>query len=112
MRGCPPSPAAPRARRGGGGPPDALASVGFPRRWARLEPQSLPPVPDGTFVVAAEHDQFGTADELRAAYPRLRIAEIKGVDHFFVGKREELGQFVADELERSFDQHRRDPRFA
>lgn len=90
-----------------GGRPDALALVGLPLRSARLEPQPLPPVPDGTFIVAAEKDQFGTAAELRAAYPKTRIAEIRGVDHFFVGKRDELGTLVADELARAFDMHRR-----
>lgn len=84
-----------------GGLADALALVGLPLRSARLAPQALPPVPDGTFVVAAEHDQFGTAAELRAAYPRARVAEIAGVDHFFVGKRDELGRLVVDELART-----------
>jgi len=58
-------------------------------------------VPDGTFIVAAENDQFGTAAELRAALPQARIAEVKGVDHFFVSKRDEVGQLVADELVRA-----------
>ncbi len=101
-----------------GGRPDALALVGLPLRSARLEPGGrgprvaseasapLPQVPDGTFIVAAEHDQFGSAEELRRAYPRARIAEIRGVDHFFVGRRDELGTLVADECERSFMPHR------
>lgn len=85
-----------------GGRPDALALVGLPLRSVRLDRHALPPVPDGTFVVAAEHDQFGTAAELRTAYPRARIAEIAGADHFFLGRRDELGVLVADELARSF----------
>ena len=52
-------------------------------------------MPDGTFIVAAELDQFGSAAELRAAYPRARIAEVTGVDHFFVGKHNEVGTLIA-----------------
>lgn len=84
-----------------GGVVDGLALVGVALRDPDQRPRPLPPVPDGTFIVAAEHDQFGTADELRQALPRARIAEIKGVDHFFVGKRDEVGQLVADELSRA-----------
>ncbi len=85
-----------------GGDADALALVGVPLRSVRLSPHTLPPVPDGTFIVAAEHDQFGTAADLRAAYPSARVAEVKGVDHFFAGKRDEVGRLVADELARTF----------
>lgn len=84
-----------------GGHVDALALVGVALRSVSLAPQDVPPVPDGTFIVAAEHDQFGTAAELRRALPRARIAEVSGVDHFFVGKRDEVGQLVADELVRT-----------
>jgi len=49
--------------------------------------QDLPPVPDGAFIVQGEHDQFGTAAELRAALPRARVKEIPDVDHFFVVRR-------------------------
>ena len=96
-----------------GGHADGLALVGVPLRSASLGgrgprsasdasvAQDLPPVPDGTFIVAAEHDQFGTAAELRQALPRARIVEVRGVDHFFVGKRDEVGRLVADELERT-----------
>jgi alpha/beta superfamily hydrolase len=84
-----------------GGRLDAIALVGVPLRSVDLSRQALPPVPDGTFIVAAEKDQFGTAAELRAALPRARIAEVKGVDHFFVGKRDEVGKLVADELARA-----------
>src|SRR5437016_764760 len=63
-------------------------------------PRALPAIPDGTFIVAAENDQFGTAEELRAAVPHARIATVSDVDHFFVGKRDEVGTLVADELAR------------
>jgi predicted alpha/beta-hydrolase family hydrolase len=49
-----------------------------------LAQQKLPPVPDGAFIVQGEHDQFGTAAELRTALPRARVVEIPEVDHFFV----------------------------
>jgi len=81
-----------------GGQADGVALVGIGLRSVSLAPQRLPPIPDGTFIVGAENDQFGTASELRAAYPRARVAEVKGVDHFFVGKRDEVGRLVADEL--------------
>jgi alpha/beta superfamily hydrolase len=84
-----------------GGRVDGLALVGLPLRSVDQGRRALPPVPDGTFVVAAEHDQFGSAAELREAYPRARIASVGGVDHFFVGKRDELGRLVADELARA-----------
>ena len=93
-----------------GGRSGGVALVGVPLRSVNLDPQLIPPVPpvppippipDGTFIVAAERDQFGTADELRAAYPRARIASVFGVDHFFVGKRDEVGRLVADELARA-----------
>lgn len=84
-----------------GGRVDALALVGVPLRSVSLAPHELPPVPAGTFIVAAESDQFGTAAELRAALPQARIAEVRGADHFFVGKRDEVGRLVADELERT-----------
>jgi len=80
---------------------DGVALVGVPLRSVSLARQDLPPVPDGTFIVAAENDQFGSAAELRVALPAARIAEVKGVDHFFVGKRDEVGQLVADEIART-----------
>ena len=83
-----------------GGQADALALAGVPLRSVAFQPQDLPPVPDGTFIVAAELDQFGSAAELRAAYPRARIAEVTGVDHFFVGKHNEVGSLIAHELAR------------
>ena len=84
-----------------GGQADGLALVGVPLRGPDQEPRALPPMPDGTFIVAAEHDQFGTADELRTELPRARIVTVTGVDHFFVGKRDEVGRLVADELARA-----------
>lgn len=84
-----------------GGRVDGVALVGVPTRSPTFARQDLPPVPDGTFIVAAENDQFGSAEELRRALPRARIAEVKGVDHFFAGKREEVGELVADELART-----------
>jgi alpha/beta superfamily hydrolase len=82
----------------GGGRADAVALVGVPLRSVAFEPDLLPPVPDGTFIVSAELDQFGTAAELRAAYPRARIAEVKGVDHFFGHKHDEVGGLVARQI--------------
>jgi uncharacterized protein len=84
-----------------GGRAEGVALVGVPLRGPEQEPLPLPSVPDGTFIVAAERDQFGTAAELRAAVPRARIAEVRGADHFFVGQRDEVGRLVADELARA-----------
>lgn len=84
-----------------GGRIDAAALVGLPLRSVDESRHALPPVPEGTFIVAAENDQFGTAAELRAALPQARIVEVKGVDHFFVPKRDEVGRLVADELVRA-----------
>ena len=81
-----------------GGTPAAYALLGVPlrrvtptgeERRRRDEPaqHDLPPVPDGAFIVQGEHDQFGTAAELRAALPRARVKEIPDVDHFFVVRR-------------------------
>jgi len=84
-----------------GGHVDGVALVGVPLRTPQFAAQDVPPVPDGTFIVAAENDQFGAVEELRRALPRARIAEVKDVDHFFVGKRDEVGQLVADELART-----------
>ena len=82
----------------GGGAPDAYALAGLPLRSVAFAPHELPPVPDGTFIVAAELDQFGTAAELRAAYPRAVVAEIRGVDHFFPRRHGEVGSLIADRL--------------
>lgn len=67
-----------------GGVPDAYALLGLPLRSVSLGPQELPPVPDGARIVQGEHDQFGTAAEIRVRLPRARVIEIAGVDHFFV----------------------------
>src|SRR5438034_1122960 len=83
-----------------GGRADAVALVGVGTKDLSFAPRALPAVPDGTFIVAAENDQFGTAEELRAAVPHARIATVSDVDHFFVGKRDEVGTLVADELAR------------
>jgi len=83
-----------------GGHADAVALVGVPLRSVAFQPHELPPVPEGTFIVAAELDQYGSVAELRAAYPRARIAEVTGVDHFFVGKHDEVGTLIADQLAR------------
>jgi uncharacterized protein len=83
-----------------GGRADAVALVGVGTKDLSFTPRALPAIPMGTFIVAAENDQFGTADELRAAVPHARIATVSGVDHFFVGKRDEVGALVAGELAR------------
>jgi alpha/beta superfamily hydrolase len=88
-----------------GGHADAVAVAGVPLRSVAFEPSDLPPVPDGTFIVAAELDQFGTVAELRAAYPRARIVEVRGVDHFFGSKRNEVGVLIADQLVRDLRIH-------
>ena len=84
-----------------GGRADGVALVGVPLRGPDQEPRPLPPVPDGTFIVAAENDQFGNADQLRSAIPGARVVKIKSADHFFVGKRDEVGGLVADEMLRA-----------
>ncbi|HEV8654650.1 MAG TPA: alpha/beta family hydrolase [Candidatus Limnocylindria bacterium] len=84
-----------------GGRVDALVLVGLPLRSVAGGDNDLPPVGDGTFIVAAEHDQFGTAAELRERFPQARIAEVRGADHFFVGHREELQRLVTEELART-----------
>jgi hypothetical protein len=81
-----------------GGRPDAYALVGLPLRSVSLAAHELPPVPDGAFVVAASDDQFGTAAELRAAYPRIEVREVMGVDHYFVGHHREVGALVAERI--------------
>jgi alpha/beta superfamily hydrolase len=83
-----------------GGEADAVALVGVGTKDVTFAPRTLPAIPDGTFIVAAENDQFGAAEELAAAVPRARVATVSGVDHFFVGKRDEVGALVADELAR------------
>jgi len=84
-----------------GGRVDALALVGLPLRSVSGRDNDLAPVPDGTFIVAAERDQFGTATELRERLPNARVAEVRGVDHFFVGKRDEMARLVTGELART-----------
>lgn len=81
-----------------GGQADAVALVGVPLRSVAFQAQELPPVPDRTFIVAAELDQFGTAAELRVAYPRARIVAVPDVDHFFGRRHDLVGTLVADQL--------------
>jgi len=85
--------------RGGG--VNALVLVGLPLRSVIGGDNDLPPVPDGTFIVAAERDQFGTAAELRERFPRARVADVRGADHFFVGQRDEMARLVTDDLART-----------
>jgi len=84
-----------------GGRADALVLVGLPLRSVAGGENDLPPVADGTLIVAAERDQFGTAAELRARFPRADVAEIRGADHFFVGYRDELQRLVTEDLART-----------
>lgn len=84
-----------------GGRVDALVLVGVPLRSVSGGDNDLAPVPDGTLIVAAERDQFGTAAELRQRFAKARVAEVRGVDHFFVGKRDEMARLVTDELART-----------
>jgi len=84
-----------------GGRVDALVLVGVPLRSVSGRDNDLALVPDGTFIVAAEHDQFGTAAELRERFPKARVAEVRGVDHFFDGKRDDMARLVTDELARA-----------
>jgi uncharacterized protein len=84
-----------------GGRVDALVLVGVPLRSVSGRDNDFAPLPDGTVIVAAERDQFGTAAELRERFPKARVAEVRGVDHFFVGKRDEMARLVTDELART-----------
>src|SRR5947207_10194364 len=59
-----------------GGRADAVALVGVGTKDVSFAPRALPTIPDGTFIVAAEDDQFGTAAELRAAVPHVRCASV------------------------------------
>src|SRR5207237_4103131 len=83
-----------------GGRADAVALVGVGTKDVSFAPRALPRIPDGTFIVAAENDQFGTAAELCAAVPHARVSTVSDVDHFFVVKRDEVGALVSDGLER------------
>ncbi len=84
-----------------GGQVDALVLVGLALRSVTGGDNDLPPVPDGAFIVAAEHDQFGTAAELRERFPKARIAEVRGTDHFFTGHRDLMTRLVTEELART-----------
>jgi len=81
-----------------GGRPEAFALLGLPVRSMSQTARELPPVPQGALVVNGEHDEFGTAEELRRAHPKARVLEIKGSDHFFTGKRDEVARVVTDTM--------------
>src|SRR5439155_4436617 len=83
-----------------GGLADAVALVGVGTKDVSFAPRALPRIPEGTFIVAAGNDQFGSAEELRAAVPHARIATVTGGDRFFVGQRDEVAALVAGELAR------------
>src|SRR5438093_220050 len=85
-----------------GGRADAVVLVALPLRDPEQGPLPPPRLPAGTFVVAAEDDQFGKADELRAALPDARLAVVPDAEHFFIGKRDEAVRLVCDELARAF----------
>jgi alpha/beta superfamily hydrolase len=85
----------------GGGQVAALVLVGLPLRSVSGRDNVIPALPDGTGIVAAERDQFGTAAELRERFPRARIHEVRGADHFFVGQRDEMARLVTDDLART-----------
>ena len=85
-----------------GGRADAVVLVALPLRDPEQRPLPPPRLPAGTFVVAAEDDQFGKADELRAALPDARLAVVPDAEHFFIGKRDEAVRLVCDELARAF----------
>lgn len=67
-----------------GGTVDAYALLGLPVRSVSLGPQEVPTVPEGAFIVQGEHDQFGTAAEVRQQFPLAHVVEIPRADHFFV----------------------------
>jgi hypothetical protein len=81
-----------------GGRTDAYALLGFPLRPVTESARALPPIPRGAIVVNGENDEFGTAEEIRRAYPEARVFEVKGADHYFTGKREEVVRIVADNM--------------
>jgi alpha/beta superfamily hydrolase len=81
-----------------GGRPDAYALLGVPLRSVSETSRELPPVPAGSLIVNGERDEFGTAAELRARYPEAEVVEVKGADHYFTGKRDELTRVVIDRL--------------
>ena len=85
-----------------GGRADAVVLVALPLRDPEQGPLPPPRLPAGTFVVAAEDDQFGKADELRAALPDARLAVVPDAEHFFIGKRDEVLP-VQIEVQREID---------
>ena len=85
-----------------GGAADAVALVGLALRSVTLSPEALPPVPPGTFVVAADGDEFGSAAEVRQSIPQARVATLNGTDHFFRGRYPEVAALVADDFAAAF----------
>lgn len=82
-----------------GGRPDAYALVGLPLRSQTRDPAAdLPAVPAGALVVNGDADEFGTAEEVRRAYPRATVVAVAGSDHFFSGRRDEMARIVMDRL--------------
>jgi hypothetical protein len=82
-----------------GGRPDRFALLGLPLRSATGEPHAdEAPVPGGALIVNGEQDEFGSAAEVRRAYPQARVVGIEGADHFFTGKRDEVARVVMDHL--------------
>ena len=85
-----------------GGSADAVALVGLALRSVALSPEPLPPVPPGTFIVAADGDEFGSAAEVQQAVPQAGVAVVSGTDHFFRGRYPEVAALVADHFAAEF----------
>lgn len=85
-----------------GGSADAYVLLGLPLRSATLEPQELPRVPRGAFVVNGEHDAFGSPEEVARAYPQAQVRSVSGTDHFFAGKRDLVARIAMDHLASAF----------
>lgn len=86
-----------------GGRPDAYALLGLPLRSVAREERELPPVPGGSLVINGERDEFGTAAEVRRAFPHANVVEIRGADHYFTGRRDEVGTVLCDHLARDLE---------
>ena len=82
-----------------GGRPDRFALLGYPLRSATGETHAKDhAVTAAALIVNGERDEFGSADEVRRAYPQARVVAIAGADHFFSGKRDEAARAVMDHL--------------
>lgn len=86
-----------------GGRADTFGLVGMPLRSVSFERRELPRVPPGTPIVAGERDEFGSAAELREAYPEVEILEVRGADHFFIGYQRMAAALIADQLTDELD---------